>query len=175
MAGFNYAQNIIGLKKGDVHELEVEVANLSASVLSIGESVEEIELEISQLSASTLPYSAEETIKEKIDNVEIKQTIAPNTYATYALALAELKTTYDSLTEAEKLRSVIRLADTVCASLFQMNGRYSYSLAGSNAFYNVAFSLDTNQYFLITTGATGSTFSDNSSNPQESKLELIIV
>lgn len=42
MAGFNYAQNIIGLKKGsgDIHELELEVAQLSASVLTIGEKVE---------------------------------------------------------------------------------------------------------------------------------------
>lgn len=42
MAGFNYAQNIIGLKKGasDIHELEVEVANLSASVLEIKGDVE---------------------------------------------------------------------------------------------------------------------------------------
>lgn len=45
MAGFNYAQNIIGIKKGagDIHELEVEVANLSASVLSIGEDVTSLE------------------------------------------------------------------------------------------------------------------------------------
>lgn len=51
MAGYNFSQNIIGLNKtnGDVHELEVEVANLSASVA-------EIALDISQLSASTLPY-----------------------------------------------------------------------------------------------------------------------
>lgn len=90
MAGFNYGQNIIGLNKikGDIHELEVDVANLSASVLTIagdvdelelsvadlsasvlaiGGEVDELELSISQLSASTLPYSSEETIKEKID------------------------------------------------------------------------------------------------------------
>lgn len=46
MAGFNYAQNIIGLKKGDIHELEVEVANLSASVLTIGEVIEDIQNEL---------------------------------------------------------------------------------------------------------------------------------
>ena len=44
MAGYNYAQNIIGLKKGagDIHELELEVAQLSAFVLTIGEKVEDI-------------------------------------------------------------------------------------------------------------------------------------
>lgn len=48
MAGYNFAQNIIGLKKGagDIHELELEVAQLSASVLTIGEKVEEIEEQI---------------------------------------------------------------------------------------------------------------------------------
>ena len=42
MAGYNFAQNIIGLKKGsgDIRELELEVAQLSASVLEIGEKVE---------------------------------------------------------------------------------------------------------------------------------------
>lgn len=42
MAGYNFAQNIIGLKKGDgdIHELELEVSQLSASVLTIGEKVE---------------------------------------------------------------------------------------------------------------------------------------
>lgn len=57
MAGFNYAQNIIGLKKsnGDIHELELEVAQLSASVLSI-------ELDVANLSASVL------TIGEKLED-----------------------------------------------------------------------------------------------------------
>lgn len=42
MAGFNFAQNIIGLKKGsgDIHELELEVAQLSASVLTIKEQID---------------------------------------------------------------------------------------------------------------------------------------
>lgn len=93
MAGFNYAQNIIGLDKvkGNIHELEVDVANLSASVLTIagdvdelelsvadlsasvlaiGGEVDEIELSISQLSASTLPYSVEQSIKQKIDELD---------------------------------------------------------------------------------------------------------
>lgn len=57
MAGFNYAQNIIGFKKsgGDIHELELEVAQLSASVLSI-------ELDVADLSASVL------TIGEKLED-----------------------------------------------------------------------------------------------------------
>lgn len=44
MAGFNYAQNIIGLKKGsgDIHELELEVAQLSASILSINGEIEDL-------------------------------------------------------------------------------------------------------------------------------------
>lgn len=59
MAGYNFAQNIIGLNKtnGDIHELEVEVANLSASVLSIGEDV-------SQLNSSIL------TIKGDINDID---------------------------------------------------------------------------------------------------------
>lgn len=71
MAGFNFSQNIIGLDKvkGDVHELEVDVANLSASVLSIAGDVQEIALEVSQLSASTLPYSSTQSTKEAIDEI----------------------------------------------------------------------------------------------------------
>lgn len=45
MAGFNYAQNIIGLKNGDIHELEVEVANLSTSVLTVKGELEDIDYE----------------------------------------------------------------------------------------------------------------------------------
>lgn len=107
MAGFNYAQNIIGLDKvkGDIHELEVDVANLSASVLTIsgdvdelelsvadlsasvlaiGGEVDELELSISQLSASTLPYSGEQSTKQKIDEVNEKVTIGtPNAGESY--------------------------------------------------------------------------------------------
>ncbi len=104
----------------------------------------------------------------------VVSSIPANTYNTYALALAELKTIYDTLTETEKLRSVIRLGDSVIASLFHMSGRYSYSLASVNAFYIVSLSLDTNQYFLVTFGS-GPTYSDNSSQAQNMKIDLIIV
>ena len=50
MAGYNFSQNIIGLNKtnGDIHELEVEVANLSASILSIGGDVDTLESKSTQ-------------------------------------------------------------------------------------------------------------------------------
>lgn len=61
MAGFNYAQNIIGLDKvkGDIHELEVDVASLSASVLTISGDVDELELSVADLSASVLAIGGE--------------------------------------------------------------------------------------------------------------------
>ena len=175
--------DILNKPKGidEVPEIALTVEQLSASVLSISEDVgeiaedvQEIALEVSQLSASTLPYGPDETIKEKFDNVVIKQTIAEETYNSYALALAELKTTYDSLTDTEKLRSIIRLGDSVVGRLYQMNGRYSYSLTGSNAYYITNISLDTNQYFIVTVGSSP-TFTDNSSQPQAMKIELIIL
>ena len=76
MAGFNYAQNIIGLDKvkGDIHELE---------------------LSISQLSASNLPYSGTESIKEAIDNniliidTSVNLDYATNTWTLQAAALPQ--------------------------------------------------------------------------------------
>lgn len=95
MAGYNFSQNIIGLNKtnGDIHELEVEVANLSASVLSIAGDVDELELSISQLSASTLPYSSDETIKEKIDDefIIVNGSI-PLNYVTNTWTLQQIST-----------------------------------------------------------------------------------
>lgn len=84
MAGFNYAQNIIGLKKGagDIHELELEVAQLSASVLSIAGDVDELELSVADLSASVLDIKGDvDEIGEKLDKVITKKVINGNVYA----------------------------------------------------------------------------------------------
>lgn len=90
MAGYNYAQNIIGLKKGagDIHELELEVAQLSASVLTIGEKLED---------ATT--YSTDETIVgtwvdgspiyEKTFN-DTLPVITDNAFSTKTVALSSL-------------------------------------------------------------------------------------
>ena len=68
----------------DVGELALDVSDLSASVLSIGGDVQELELTVSQLSASTLPYSALQSTKEKIDEVNGKVTIGtPNAGESY--------------------------------------------------------------------------------------------
>ena len=48
-----------------------EAASLAEDVEELQGDVAEIALEISQLSASTLPYSSEDTIKEKIDDVAL--------------------------------------------------------------------------------------------------------
>lgn len=84
MAGFNFAQNIIGLNKtnGDIHELEVEVANLSASVLSIAGDVDELELSVADLSASVLDIKGDvDEIGGKLDKVITKKVINGNVYA----------------------------------------------------------------------------------------------
>lgn len=71
--------DILNKPKGidEVPEIALTVEQLSASVLSISEDVgemaedvQEIAIEVSQLSASTLPYSVDQSIKQKIDEVD---------------------------------------------------------------------------------------------------------
>ena len=57
-------------KSSDLTDLELSVSQLSSSVLSIAGDVDTLELTVSQMSASTLPYNANTSIKQKIDNVE---------------------------------------------------------------------------------------------------------
>ena len=54
----------------DLTDLELSVSQLSSSVLSIAGDVDALELTVSQMSASTLPYDANTSTKQKIDNVE---------------------------------------------------------------------------------------------------------
>lgn len=54
----------------DLTDLELSVSQLSSSVLNIAGDVDALELTVSQMSASTLPYDANTSIKQKIDNVE---------------------------------------------------------------------------------------------------------
>ena len=54
----------------DLSDLELSVSQLSSSVLSIAGDVDALELTVSQMSASTLPYDANTSTKQKIDNVE---------------------------------------------------------------------------------------------------------
>lgn len=67
--------DILNKPKGieEAAELELQVQQLSASVLSISEDVGEIALDVSQLSASVLPMASDNptTIKENIDNIKI--------------------------------------------------------------------------------------------------------
>ena len=72
--------DILNKPKGidEVPEITLTVEQLSASVLSLGEDVgeiagdvQEIALEISQLSASNLPFTATQTIKQKIEENSI--------------------------------------------------------------------------------------------------------
>lgn len=57
-------------KSSDLTDLELSVSQLSSSVLSIAGDVDALELTVSQMSASTLPYDANTSTKQKIDNVE---------------------------------------------------------------------------------------------------------
>jgi hypothetical protein len=57
-------------KSSDLTDLELSVSQLSSSVLNIAGDVDALELTVSQMSASTLPYDANTSIKQKIDNVE---------------------------------------------------------------------------------------------------------
>lgn len=54
----------------DLTDLELSVSQLSSSVLNIAGDVDTLELTVSQMSASTLPYDANTSTKQKIDNVE---------------------------------------------------------------------------------------------------------
>jgi hypothetical protein len=57
-------------KSSDLSGLELSVSQLSSSVLSIAGDVDALESTVGQMSASTLPYDANTSTKQKIDNVE---------------------------------------------------------------------------------------------------------
>lgn len=59
-------------KSTDLTDLELSVSQLSSSVLSIAGDVDTLESTVSQMSASTLPYDANTSTKQKIDEVDAK-------------------------------------------------------------------------------------------------------
>jgi hypothetical protein len=56
-------------KSSDLTDLELSVSQLSSSVLNIAGDVDALELTVGQMSASTLPYDANTSTKQKIDEV----------------------------------------------------------------------------------------------------------
>lgn len=102
--------------------------------------------------------------------------IPANTYSTYALALAELETAYNALSNEEKMRAKITRGDTIIYSNQKIDDKYfTYSFNSADTVYFQTFDLKNKKFTLATATSQGWAFNDYSSIAQSAKLELIIV
>lgn len=113
-------------------------------------------------------------LNEKVDG-KVVLSIPANTYSKYSEALTAMQTEYNNLSLVEKRRTIIAIDNSLIASIFHSNGRYTYSTASSNANYIVTISLDTHTYYISTIGTNSTTFQDNSEAEQTLALQLIII
>ena len=186
----------------DLTDLELSVSQLSSSVLSIAGDVDALELTVSQMSASTLPYDANTSTKQKIDNVEssiptsasdlpysntqstkqkideIEETIVldipANTYSTYALALNALNNAFSNLTQSQREKSYIVWSDQLVCPMQDLTNR-AYANISIQATPQVScrgFYLNDKRYIMDVMVAGRVDFAEYTNNAQSVRLTL---
>lgn len=103
------------------------------------------------------------------------KTIPANTFSTYALALADLETAYDSLSENEKRKSVIFRNQSYMFKINAISEKiFNYTLTTDTLFMNQTFNLLGHKWFVYNTNSSP-TISDNSESAQSQQLDLYII
>lgn len=133
-------------------------------------------LGIVQSNAEDVAYDSNTSVKEAIDGVVVKS-IPANTYNTFALALAEIKTYFDNLTTEEKLRSKIIMGQTIFFFSRFSDSSFATTMVATTAISIKSLYLNSGgSQFYVSAGINSSqvTFNNLSSNAQNESLELIV-
>ena len=133
-------------------------------------------LGIVQSNAEDVAYDNDISVKEAIDGVVVKS-IPANTYSTWALALAEIKTYFDNLTTEEKLRSKIIMGQTIFFFSRFSDSSFATTMVATTAISIKSLYLNSaGSQFYVSAGinASQTTFNNLSSNAQNESLELIV-
>lgn len=131
------------------------------------------------VTADDIPYDSNNSVKDKIDELEsVKSILAipANTYSTWALAFAQLNTAYQGLSATQKQKAVITRADAIIYRPSNLGGQFSTEYNTSSTIVSVQVFNLTDNKFLNLQFYTGSyQLNDDSANAQSQKLELLVV
>ena len=113
------------------------------------------------------------TYVARADEIEpvLVLSIPANTYNTWALALARMKTAYDALTNDMKLKTIIKQGDGIF-HLANINGTYTRSTISGTALYTMSLSVYDGSYKYR---QNENAVVDSSSDSQNSQLNLYII
>jgi hypothetical protein len=130
------------------------------------------------LTGDDVQYDITHTVSDMIDGIKYKTIvdIPADTYNTYALALAAIKTEFDKLSDEEKMRSRLVRGHLIVANIFSLTGRFSLCILNNTTQSVLTYELDSSKYYSSAFGTSGNmTITDNSSSAQSQRLELVLI